>query len=322
MTSSSSMASAPLFLAVLLLPLGTSLAQLSTDFYSSSCPNVFDIIKPVVKSAISAERRIGASILRLFFHDCFVNGCDGSILLDDTPNFRGEKTAAPNNNSVRGFNIIDKIKTQVEKACPGVVSCADILAIAARDSVVILGGPDWNVKLGRRDSRTANFSAANTDIPPPTSNLSRLIANFSSQGLSVKDMVALSGGHTIGKARCTSFRGHIYNDTNINFRFAKTRQANCPRRVGSQDRNLAPLDQRSERVFNNDYFKNLVEHKGLLHSDQELFNNVPTDSRVQKYATSTTAFFADFVTGMIKMGDIKPLTASNGEIRNNCRKVN
>ncbi|KAH7654027.1 Class I peroxidase protein [Dioscorea alata] len=317
------MASTPSFFVLLLfLLVGSSSANLSTNFYSSSCPNVFSIIKPVVKSAISAQARNGASLLRLFFHDCFVNGCDASVLLDDTPTFRGEKTAPPNNNSIRGFDVIDKIKARVEKACPGVVSCADILAIAARDSVVILGGPNWNVKVGRRDSRTANFSAASTDIPPPTSNLSRLIANFSSQGLSVKDMVALSGGHTIGKARCVSFRGHIYNDTNIDSSFAKTRQANCPRRVGVQDRNLAPLDRQTDKVFDNDYFKNLVVHKGLLHSDQELYNGVSTDSLVQTYASSTNTFFSDFVTGMIKMGDVKPLTGSKGEIRKNCRRVN
>ena len=60
------------------------------------------------------------------------------MLLDDTSNFTGEKTANPNKNSVRGFDVIDKIKAAVEKACPGVVSCADVLAVTARDSVELV----------------------------------------------------------------------------------------------------------------------------------------------------------------------------------------
>lgn len=57
-------------------------------------------------------------------------------MLDDNATFVGEKTAGANNNSVRGFDVVDNIKAKLEQACPGVVSCADILAIAARDSVV------------------------------------------------------------------------------------------------------------------------------------------------------------------------------------------
>ena len=57
-----------------------------------------------------------------------------------------------------------------------------------------LGGPKWDVKLGRRDSKTASLSAANSGvIPPPTSTLSNLINRFKAKGLSTKDMVALSG---------------------------------------------------------------------------------------------------------------------------------
>ncbi|GLT38468.1 hypothetical protein SLA2020_127160 [Shorea laevis] len=309
-------------LAVLVLLFGSTSAQLSTNFYSSSCPRLFPTVKSTVQSAISKEARMGASLLRLFFHDCFVNGCDGSILLDDTSSFTGEKNAAPNKNSVRGFDVVDNIKSAVEKVCPGVVSCADILAITARDSVEILGGPSWNVKLGRRDARTASQAAANNSIPPPTSNLNQLISNFSAVGLSTRDMVALSGSHTIGQARCTSFRPRIYNETNIDPSFARTRQGNCPRKSGSGDNNLAPLDLQTPTAFDNNYFKNLLNRRGLLHSDQQLFNGGSTDSIVRTYNNNPRTFLSDFVAGMIKMGDISPLTGSKGEIRKNCRRVN
>ncbi|KAA0052027.1 peroxidase P7 [Cucumis melo var. makuwa] len=312
-----------LTLGIFLLFLGNVSAQLSTGFYSSSCPNLLSTVKSSVRSAVSSEARMGASILRLFFHDCFVNGCDGSILLDDTSSFTGEKSANPNRNSARGFDVIDNIKTAVENACPGVVSCADILAIAARDSVVFLGGPSWNVKLGRRDSTTASQSQANNDIPGPNSSLSQLSSRFSALGLSNTDLVALSGGHTIGQARCTTFRSRIYsNSSNIESLFARTRQSNCPNTSGSGDNNLAPLDLQTPNSFDNNYFKNLVQNKGLLQSDQVLFNGGSTDSVVRNYANAPARFLSDFAAAMVKMGDIAPLTGSNGQIRKNCRRVN
>ncbi|CAL5098659.1 unnamed protein product [Urochloa decumbens] len=298
-------------LLMLLALASTSSAQLSTGFYSSSCPGVYTTVKSVVQAAIAKEKRMGASI-----------GCDASLLLDDTASFQGEKMATPNNGSVRGFEVIDAIKSAVEKVCPGVVSCADILTIAARDSVVTLGGPNWDVKVGRRDSTTASFSGANNNIPPPTSGLANLTSLFAAQGLSQKDMVALSGAHTIGLSRCTNFRAHIYNETNIDGAFARTRQSGCPSASGTGDNNLAPLDLQTPTVFENNYYKNLISKKGLLHSDQELFNGGSTDTQVQSYVSSQSTFFADFVTGMIKMGDITPLTGSNGEIRKNCRRIN
>ncbi|KAL0888567.1 hypothetical protein Bca101_012550 [Brassica carinata] len=297
-------------------------AQLTTTFYSTSCPNLLSTVRSTVKSAVDSQPRTGASILRLFFHDCFVNGCDGSILLDDTSSFTGEQNANPNRNSARGFNVIDNIKTAVEAACPGVVSCADILAIAARDSVVLLGGPNWNVKVGRRDARTASQAAANNNIPAPTSSLSQLISSFSAVGLSTRDMVALSGAHTIGQSRCTNFRTRVYNETNINAAFATLRQRSCPRAAGSGDGNLAPLDVNSANSFDNSYFKNLVAQRGLLHSDQELFNGGSTDSIVTGYSNNPSSFNSDFTAAMIKMGDISPLTGSSGEIRKVCGRTN
>ncbi|GAB4827676.1 hypothetical protein Ancab_034561 [Ancistrocladus abbreviatus] len=307
---------------VALAILGSSNAQLSTTFYSKSCPGVFSTINSVVKSAINKDARMGASLLRLFFHDCFVNGCDGSVLLDDTPTFTGEKRATPNLNSVRGFDVIDNIKSAVERVCPGVVSCADVLAITARDSVVLFGGPYWNVKLGRRDARTASQAAANNSIPPATSSLSALISSFRSHGLTSRDLVALYGAHTIGQARCTNYRAHIYNDSNIDPSLARRRRASCPRTRGVGDNNLAPLDSQTPTVFDHTYFTGLVNRQGLLHSDQELYNGGYTNFLVRTYSNSARTFHCDFATSMIKMGDIRPLTGSRGEIRRNCRKIN
>ncbi|CAN0901740.1 Peroxidase 4 [Linum grandiflorum] len=250
-------------------------------------------------------------------------GCDGSILLEDTDSFTGEQTAAPNNGSVRGYNVIEDIKSEVEKVCPGVVSCADIVAIAARDSTVIAGGQSWEVKVGRRDSKTASFAAANGGaLPPPTASLQDLIDTFDAQGLSVNDMVVLSGSHTIGLARCVSFRTRIYNETNIDPSFATERQGNCPLAPNSGDDNLAPLDLKTPKSFDNNYYNNLIQQKGLLHSDQVLFNGGSTDSLVRSYSENPKAFAADFAAAMVKMGDIKPLTGSEGEIRNICSRPN
>ncbi|XP_010246464.1 PREDICTED: peroxidase P7-like [Nelumbo nucifera] len=295
-------------------------AQLSTNFYANTCPNLPTIVRNGMRQAVNRERRLGASILRLFFHDCFVNGCDASILLDDTATFTGEKNAAPNRNSARGFEVIDSIKSQVEASCNATVSCADILALAARDGVVLLGGPTWNVPLGRRDARTASQSGANSQIPGPSENLSSLISKFAAKGLSARDMTVLSGAHTIGQAQCRTFRNRIYNDTNIDANFAATRRANCPATGG--DANLAPLDIQTPARFDNNYYGNLVARRGLLHSDQELFNGGSQDSLVRSYSTDGTSFARDFSAAMVRMGNISPLTGTNGEIRLNCRRVN
>ncbi|MFY2203335.1 peroxidase [Escherichia coli] len=294
-------------------------AQLNSTFYDDTCPNALSIINSTVVEAIANETRMGASLLRLHFHDCFVNGCDGSILLDDTSTFTGEKGALPNNNSVRGFDVVDTIKSNLESECSQTVSCADILAVAARDSVVALGGPTWTVLLGRRDATNASIDDANSDLPGPSLDLDSLISAFAAKNLNTTDLVALSGGHTIGKARCTTFLNRIENDTNIDSEFKTWLQSGCN---SSTVDNLFALDNSTEYVFDNDYYENLVSLKGLLHSDQELYNNASTDSLVESYISSESYFFSDFATAMLKMGNIDPLTGSDGEIRIDCRKVN
>ena len=135
-------------------------------------------------------------------------------------------------------------------------------------------------------------------------------------------MVALSGAHTIGQAQCLNFRERIYNETNINSTFATSLKANCPRANGTGDRSLAPLDTMTPNAFDNAYYRNLLSQKGLLHSDQQLFNGGSTDNTVRNFASNTSAFNSAFATAMVNMGNIAPKTGTNGQIRLNCSKVN
>ncbi|KAK8709562.1 hypothetical protein V6N13_060577 [Hibiscus sabdariffa] len=306
--------------AFLWLALATTVFSLSPKFYDRVCPQALPAINRIVKAAVHREPRMGASLLRLHFHDCFVNGCDASLLLDSNPAFETEKNARGNLNSVRGFEVVDKIKAEVDRVCGRpTVSCADILAVAARDSVVALGGPTWKVRLGRRDSTTASRALADTVLPSASMDLPALLDNFKKQGLNQRDLVALSGGHTLGVSRCSIFRNRIYNATNIDPAFAKQRRATCPRTGGNT--NMAPFDPTPAK-FDTAYFKNLVKQRGLLTSDQALFNGGSTDKLVKTYSLNPDVFWSDFAKSMIKMGNIKPLTGKQGQIRVNCRKAN
>ncbi|CAN1277120.1 Cationic peroxidase 1 [Linum perenne] len=304
------------------LALGTSLEiNLSLNCYDSTCPLAVSKIREIVNEAIRNETRMGASLLRLHFHDCFVNGCDGSVLLDDVaPSFIGEKTAPPNDNSLRGYEVIDKIKAAVESLCPGVVSCADILTVAARDAVVALGGPSWQVLLGRKDSTTASFSDALENLPSPFIDFNDLAAAFAQKGFSSREMITLSGAHTVGKAKCATYRQRAHGDSNIDSGYAAFLKSVCP--PSSASATLAPLLTSSPARFDVSYFKNLAAKKGLLHSDQEILAAGPTGDLVNAYGEDGRKFWFDFGRSMVKMGNIKVLTGKRGQIRVNCRRVN
>ncbi|CAL1355784.1 unnamed protein product [Linum trigynum] len=308
---------------------GSGSGGLFPGYYQVSCPQANDIVVSVLKRAISRDPRMAASLLRLHFHDCFVQGCDASVLLDSAAKIASEKNAGPNRNSLRGFDVIDEIKAELENACPQTVSCADILAMAARGSTVLSGGPSWELPLGRKDARTASLSLSNQNIPPPNSTIQTLISLFRRQGLNEIDLVSLSGGHTIGMARCTTFKQRLYNqnrnnqpDLTMERTYYLGLKSVCPQSGG--DNNNSPLDASSPARFDNTYFKLILWGKGLLTSDQVLFSgNVGnTMQLVKRYAEDEGLFFEQFAKSMVRMGNIGALTGFKGEVRKNCRRVN
>ncbi|KAH7532329.1 hypothetical protein FEM48_Zijuj04G0008300 [Ziziphus jujuba var. spinosa] len=301
------------FLCAFLVGGSVAFGQLSPSFYDETCPLLASIVRGIVARVLfTTDPRIGASLIRLHFHDCFVNGCDGSILLDNTTTIDSEKFAFANNNSARGFEVIDDIKAAVEEACPGVS-----------------GGPYWTVLLGRRDSLTANRSAANEFIPGPNEPLEELRRKFTIQGLNTSDLVSLSGAHTFGRAQCLTFRTRLFNfnqtgapDPTLNTTYLPQLQQLCPENGNASV--LANLDPTTPDGFDNNYFSNLQILKGLLKSDQVLFSDEGADTVefVNKFSANQSSFFESFADSMIKMGNISPLTGSDGEIRANCRRIN
>ncbi|PKI63939.1 hypothetical protein CRG98_015668 [Punica granatum] len=175
--------------ATIIVAVGAAGGQLRVGFYSKSCPAAESIVQNVVKAAVAADRQNAAVLLRVHFHDCFVEGCDASILVDNGPN---SEMHAFGHQGVHGFEIIEEAKARLEQACPRVVSCADIVALAARDSVVLSNGPFYEVETGRRDGRVSSMSLA-ADMPDVHDSIQLLKSKFKRKGLSDKDLVLLSG---------------------------------------------------------------------------------------------------------------------------------
>ncbi|CAI0460647.1 unnamed protein product [Linum tenue] len=180
---------------VLASSIGSAHAQLKMGFYSKSCPKAEKIVQDYVNQHIPNVPSLAATFIRMHFHDCFVRGCDASILLNTTSGEQTERQSPPNL-SLRGFDFIDRVKSLVEAACPGVVSCADVLTLVTRDSIVATGGPSWKVPTGRRDGLISRSSEALNNLPPPFGNINTLRTMFASQGLDLTDLVLLSGNAT------------------------------------------------------------------------------------------------------------------------------
>ncbi|KAM5573358.1 hypothetical protein ABKV19_013072 [Rosa sericea] len=316
-----------------LLALATTLPSLvqsqttRVGFYSSSCPKAESIVTQTVQKHFTSTPSIAPGLLRMHFHDCFVQGCDASVLLDGA---NTEKTAGPNR-GLRGWEVIDDAKTQLEAACPGVVSCADILALAARDSVVLTKGINWKVPTGRLDGRVSLASETN-NLPGFRDSVDVQKTKFQTFGLNTQDLVTLVGGHTIGTSACQFFRYRLYNftttgngaDPTINPSFVPQLRALCPQAGDAAKR--VDLDTGSAARFDATFFTNLKNGRGILESDQKLWTDASTKSLVQRFlgvrGLQALNFNVEFGRSMVKMSTIGVKSATNGEIRRICSAIN
>ncbi|KAM6567834.1 hypothetical protein CsatA_026962 [Cannabis sativa] len=296
-------------------------AQLTPFFYRVSCPKAERVVKQVVLEAFQKDSSITAGLLRMHFHDCFVRGCDASILINSTSKKPSEKDAGPNL-TVRGYELIDEAKRRLEIICPSQVSCADIITLATRDSVVLAGGPNYAVPTGRRDGLISNPDEVN--LPGPDESITSAFATFKDNGMTLNEMVALLGAHTVGFAHCNFFSDRLSNfqgtgkpDPTMDPKLVTKLKALCA--VGSAPKVF--LDQNTSNVFDNEFYRQIRLKRGVLKIDQELATDPASSRYVSTLASNPALFSKDFGNAMTKMGRIATV-GKEGEIRKNCAVFN
>ncbi|KAL6657515.1 hypothetical protein ACP70R_005295 [Stipagrostis hirtigluma subsp. patula] len=288
---------------------------LRVGYYDNySCPDAEKIVREAVGNATVKNPGIGAGLIRLFFHDCFVRGCDASVLLNST-NRDTEMFGLPNL-SLRGFEVIDTAKKTLQKACPETqVSCADIVAFAARDATYFLSNNKtfFAMPAGRYDGRVSFANETLPNLPGPFSDLTNLKDSFAAKGLNTSDLVVLSGAHTVGHAQCRFFLDRFENRTDA---FAKNLTDQC----NGTSSNTVMQDYKTPNFLDNQYYKNIDQF--VLFTSDAALNSTETIDQVKGYASGTRYWELDFAEAMVKMGYIEVKTKANGEIRADCFKVN
>ncbi|CAM0958202.1 unnamed protein product [Alopecurus aequalis] len=297
-------------------------------------------VNKIVAQAIADNPGVGPALIRLLFHDCWVNGCDGSVLLDGS----NTEKQAKNNIGLDGFDVIDKIKAKLAH-----LSCADIVVLAAREATFIVsrGKIDYAVKTGRMDGVVSSAAAADAVLPPSTFNITELKANFAAKGFSTPELVALSGAHAVGVAHFSSFHDRLDDATAtpISSKYRKALaddvddqqhlqetqdpiEPNNIRDMSATFRNASGYNDAGvvtsdTGVLDNSYYHANLQNKVLFRSDWELRNDTTgvAGGVMATFEANADKWFRQFEKAMAKLSKL-PAEGTRFEIRKNCRVSN
>ncbi|KAK3140802.1 hypothetical protein QOZ80_5AG0406020 [Eleusine coracana subsp. coracana] len=258
---------------MLLMSVASALSMvgpLRYNFYNSSCPKAEQVVRKTIEEIVFKDPTMGAAFLNMFFYDCFLQGCDASVLLDPLDDDVYEK---------RWKWAYLRAYDAVEAVCHGVVSCTDIVALAARDD------------------------------------------RFAMRGLDIKDMVVLSGAHSFGISHCVDIQYRLYpstlypaGDSTMNTTYAARVREVCPSNLSSWV--LGPTVNNNRvtdpNMLSNQYYSNVLTGQVLFKSDQMLMSHNATAAKVSFYAANLLAWKVRFTAALVKMGNIRVLTGTQG----------
>ncbi|KAF8686203.1 hypothetical protein HU200_043584 [Digitaria exilis] len=271
---------------------------LKVGYYNGKHGGVEPIVRDEVYKTLNVDRSKGAASSasssttagsRVVMHPCSWN--------PSSKNPYPEKVAG-SNIGLRAFDVIDKIKARLEAVYPGVVSCADILAFAARDATRYLsdGHIDYAVPSGRLDSVVSRAKDADDTLPSSTGSFPDLKKNFGNKGFDVEELVVLSGAHSIGVAHYPSFKDRL-----------AAPQSEIDAKYQTALRNAAKNKSRT----------------GALQVRRVLRTDAFALSKLKEYRDKPKEWDSDFADAMVKLGKLLPAEGEGLlEIRKKCSAVN
>ncbi|OVA10172.1 Plant peroxidase [Macleaya cordata] len=311
-----------LFSLILLFHAGES--DLRLNYYSESCPRAEEIVKEEVIKLYKKHGNTAVSWVRNLFHDCMVKSCDASLLLETANSIVSEKTSQ-RSFGMRNFKYVNTIKEALESECPMTVSCADVVALSARDGVVMLGGPSMSMRTGRRDSWESHSAVIEDFIPNHNDTMPLVLSRFQSIGIDAEGVVALMGAHSVGRVHCVNLVHRLYPeiDPTLDPEYAEYLRGRCPSPEPDPTAvEYARNDRETPMIIDNMYYKHLLNHKGLLLVDQQLVSDPTTSPFIEKMASDNGYFHDQFSRALLLLSENNPLIDDEGEIRKDCRFVN
>ncbi|XP_010549001.1 PREDICTED: peroxidase 29 [Tarenaya hassleriana] len=296
---------------------------LSYNYYDKACPQLQHIVRASLSSAFLLDPSSPPALLRLMFHDCQVQGCDASILVDQPTEMDSAK-----NFGIRKRELIGAVKAALELVCPKQVSCADVIILAAREAVALSGGPLIAVPLGRKDAvSTPGSHVADALLPPATADVDSVLRLFGAKGMTVEESVAIMGAHTLGVTHCNNAMQRFNNTSksakdNIDPQFEKLIRLACPQSFPFSSKYTFILNDQTSTIFDTNYYENTIGGRGPLRVDTEMATDPRTQPFVRAFAADPNLFLRSFSSAFVKLSCSNVLTGTRGNVRSVCHKVN